>query len=535
MPVTEQNTNIFNYPMAKRGVNLTKNIVELHPDECIQAQNCIYRNGMVKRGGQNTLSDAEITTGNKIVGIHKFYKTDGVTKQIIAASGTNIKYDNSGTWVNIATSQTSGKQTHMATWGPLNHVYVTNETDDPFKWDGSTKTQFSTFGAANIPSTSALMFLPYQDRLLVIEGGDLRWSGAYVDGETIGDDWETVANCGVRPDVKLYGMINHSINNISSGEHGRVLLAGSNGMYLFSGRDLRTPSTTGDYRVDNLSIQVGCVAPRTMQWTPAGSMWLGVDRQVYLLPFNSLTPIPVSQKIFSNHSSFEGIESIPSGQMPNACAVYHKGFYILSVAQSGQTTNNVQWWLDVSRLQQDENGHWGPWYGQMLGQSISCFALQNGHGDSGELLGGESDSSVGSYVYFLNDLGIFGDNNSSIQVIYQTFFHPLGNFNFKKNIHKIEAELLDVLGTVIVGYSDIAGSLKTNDNFGLSGFAIYWNDNYWGEQDWSSSSPTRQKVSVSPTIEPRRMALTIEHNRSDDKFELYSLNVEAKEKGLVFT
>ena len=102
-----------------------------------------------------------------------------------------------------------------------------------------------------------------------------------------------------------------------------MLLAGTNGMYLFAGTDLRTPATTGNYTIFPLATKIGCNAPRTMQWTPKGTMYLGIDGQVYLLPFKSSTPVPVGDKIRSNQTGIEGIESIPNGQIQNACDTSH--------------------------------------------------------------------------------------------------------------------------------------------------------------------------------------------------------------------
>ena len=538
---------IYKYPIPKRGLNLYKSILDISPEEAIWLQNLIYRNGLAKRGGQKKQSNSEVNASDNIVGLHRFYKSDG-TKQLIAVSDTDVRYDNSGTWTAISTGQTADTQTFMTTWGPLDEVYVANGTDDPFKWDGTTKTQFSAFSASNIPSTTALMFLPYQDRLLVIEGGDLRWSGAFIDGETGGDNWETVANCGVRPDTKLNGMIVHSQQNSNTGYESQVLLAGNNGMYIFRGTDLRVPFTTGDYRIFNIPGAVACNAPRTMQWTPAGSMWLGVDRQVYLLPFGSATPIPVSDKIRSNTSGLEGIELIPAAQISKSCAIYHDGFYKLSITSSSNNFNNRQFWLDVNRLFKDEDGQYGPWYGPMLmtdgtnSSGANCYVVQSGAGDVGELITGESNANVGSYVYIDGDRALFGDNvdndgstnAQSIQIFWQSFYNPLGNEYVNKQIVKSEAVLLDVLGTVNVDYHDITGSIKTGDSFGLSGSAIFYDDDFYDDGFYSNSTPTRQLVSISPGISTRRLSMLIKHGVSTDRFEIYDLSVEARELGRTY-
>lgn len=517
MPIPEFSTNVAEYPIPIMGVNFYANIVTLDPREAIYLKNLIWRNGLIKRPGSAKFETDEVLTGNKIVGLNRFYY-GASSKQLLVASGTTVKYHDGATWQNVKTGLTDGSQTHFTTW--LDNSYIANTDDAPHKWSGSAD---SAVGAA---PADTKMFLPYQDRLLSITGGDLIWSGSFDD-----TTWETVANAGVRPDTQLFGMIHHSITNADSGFEAQVLLSGANGMYLFSGRDLRTPATTGDYTVYSLATNVGCSAVRTMQWTPKGSMWLGNDKQVYLLPFNSSTPIPVGTKIQSTRINIEGIEKIPSGQLANACAVYHDGFYKLSIAQSGKTVNNAQFWLDITRLHQDDNGHWGPWYGPMLGESISVFAVQNGSGDAGELMAGESDASVGSFVYESGQSDVFGDSGASIDVFYQSFYNPLTVPYLSKDIHKAEVEVLDTTGAITMALHDISGVLKSGIDVPISDSAIYWNDLFWDEFSWSSSQPTRLQIPISAAIRPRRLSVILEHSNATDRFELYSLFIEAKEQG----
>ncbi len=529
MPVTDTNTAVHEYPLVRRGINFYSNITTLMPEEAINTQNLIYRNGMKKRGGSTKFEDDEVQSGKKITGLHRFYyNTD--SKQLLTSSGTAVKYHDGATWQDVQTGLNDGANVEFATWGALQKVYFCNGVDELYSWDGSSAT---TLSGGAIP-TSIIQVLPYQDRLLAIDNtnpGTLSWADAFSD--TPGD-WVAASSTGVKPDSKLFGMVNHSINNSDSGYESAVLLAGANGMYLFAGTDLRTPATTGNYTIFPLATSVGCNTPRTMQWTPQGTMYLGIDGQVYLLPFKSSTPIPVGDKIRSNQGGIEGIEDIPNDQIQNACAVYHDGYYKLSITQSGQTKNNAQFWLDVNRLFQDEEGLYGPWYGPMVGMAISVFATQNGNGDGGELMGGESSGIIGSFVYQLAQPPIFADVGVAIQIYYQSPYNELGNPYLRKDVHRIEAELLDVVGTVNVEFFDIDANLKTGDNFGLSGSAIFWDDAYWNEEFWSSSAPTRQVVNISPAIQPRRMGIIIGNSSDDDTFELYALRAEATEQSKVF-
>lgn len=524
MPEKEPDRAVYAYPLARLGINMYSNPTELQPEEAVYTQNCIWRNGMVKRGGSTKVATTAVVASKKGIGLHKFYYSG--TAQLMAAAGTILKYLSGSSWVNAKTGLTDGANTFMTTW--LDKLFVANGTDTPFTWSGSSATDIT---ATNAPA-SPTQFLPYQDRMLAIQGGDLVWSPSFDETGT----WGTVANIGVRPDSVLYGMIHHGQTNTDSGYEAKVLLAGANGMYLFFGTDLRWPSTTGNYVIYPLATSVGCNAPRTMAWTPKGTIWLGIDRQVYLLPFNASTPIPIGHKIWSYTylADIDGIEDTPPGQIANACATYHNGFYKLSVAKSAGTYNTVEWWLDISRLFQDENGYWGPWYGPMLGNNINAYANLNGPGDSGELYAIDSNASIGAFVYKLDQKSIHSDVGTAIHIYYQTFFNTLGNKYFPKEVHQCEATLRDTDGSVGINFSDIENRLKTGDTLALSGSATYWDENYWDEIYWTSSQPIRQVVNISPALRPRSLSLTIENNTATDTFELYGLSVYATELSDVY-
>ena len=527
MPVKDIETEVYEYPMAKLGVNLYKNLLELRPDECIKAQNLIWENGMVKRGGQSLLTTTEVVASKRILGLHRFYRSNG-TKQTIAVADTLGKYFTSpSTWTSLGITQTTGLQTLMTTWGALDKVYITNGTDVMKSWSGSAAASITI--ADGVPT----QVLPYQDRLLTIIDGDLTWSASYDD---TGASWETIANCGVRPDTRLYGMTYHSVTSSEAGYEAMVLLAGANGMYLFAGTDLRVPYTIGDYTIYPLAIDVGCESPRTMVWTPKGTFWLGVDKKIYMLPFGSVTPIPVGTKLSSNNVDIEGIEKIPDSEIQNACATYHNGYYKIAFSRFGQTTNDVQWWLDVNRLYQDEDGHFGPWYGPMVGQAVSCFANMNGPGDIGQLLAGEATAK--GYVYLLGDKTVYGDIDPTTAIAqtmrteYQTYMNPLGSTSLRSDVHKIELEILNVVGNVYVEFHDFDAVLKADDQFAMD--AIFWDDYYWDEFYWASSRPVRKVIDISPAIQPRRLSVVIWHEVSNDVFELYSIKVKATEQNQVF-
>jgi hypothetical protein len=530
----DSETTVVEFPLPRRGVNLYINPVELHPEEAVKTQNCYYRNGLVKKPGSTQFETDEVQADKKISGLHRFYYSTS-NKQLLASSGTAVVYHDGATWQDVQTGLADGNQVHFATWGALQKAYFGNGADELYSWDGSSA---ATLSGGNIPS-SIIQVLPYQDRLLAIDAtnpGTLSWSDAF---STTAGDWVAASDTGVKPDSNLFGMVNHSINNSDSGYESAVLLGGSNGMYLFSGTDLRTPATTGNYTIYPLATNIGCNAPRTMVWTPKGTMYLGIDKQVYLLPFKTSTPIPVGQKITSliYLAGVDGIEDTPSGQIATACAVYHGGFYKLSITPEGGSTNTRQWWADIDRSSIDENGLAGPWYGPMEGETISCFATQTGNGDSGQLMAGDGSGATGkSLVYQVGQRGVTSTDGTAIEVVYRTPFNQIGNSGYRKSIHNIELEWKEVVGTISIGFTDIDGSLGSGETFGSITSLLVWNSSFnWdGSETWQSSLPIRSQVNVSPAVLPRRLSITLTHSTADDTFELYGMRAEVKEENLLF-
>jgi hypothetical protein len=517
MPERDLVSGAFEYPIPKAGLNIHGNFMKIRPDEALRLQNLRWENGLKMRGGQAFFDSNQVVANKSIVGLHRFYKSDGTT-QTLAAADTVVKYSTGSGWTNVKTGLTTGLQTYMSTWGSADEVYGANGTDAPWKWDGS-----SVSAVAAAPADT-LQFLPFRDRLLSLTGGDVTWSAAFDD-----TSWGTVANIGVRPDTNLNGMVIHAVNDENVGQNAKVLLAGDNGMYLLQGTDLRWPATTGDYSIIPLAINVGCNSPRTMCWTPRGTMFLGIDRQVYMVPFDSVSPVPVGTKIQSNLQGIRGIESIPAGQINGACAVYHDGFYKLSVAQQGGTNNTQQFWLDV-RI--------GPWYGPMAGQSIGVFALQGGSGDSGILMGGE-DTAKG-YVYTLHDPSVFNDidpsdgSSQAITTIWQSFFNPLGNESVMKDISFTEHEILKTDDSVTITFKDIDSTSGTVVNLNLPTSATKWGASTWGSFLWQGFTPDRVRTEVNPVIRARTLSVTTTHNTSTKKYEIYGFRVKATQQHQTF-
>ncbi len=253
-----------------------------------------------------------------------------------------------------------------------------------------------------------------------------------------------------------------------------------------------------------------------------------------MLPFGTNTAIRIGDKIISNDSNVEGIEGIPSGQIANACAVYHDGFYKLSYASAGMSYNDRQFWLDINNIRQDEDGFWGPWYGPMIGMNVSCFFNQAGPGDSGDLLGGEANSATGGFVYDLDKAGTFGDSGSSIDCMWKTFLFDFQTPHLMKTCHEIEFEFLDTSAGFTVDLYNPSYSILATETFTISSEQAYYNEDFYNVDFYYGENLARELVEINPSAQFRRLSLLLSHGSASDDFQIYSVGVKALEEGMGF-
>lgn len=464
------------------------------------------------------LTSIEVSTGKAVTSLHRFYYGSN-SKQLLAASGTTLKkYDDISAYDNVLTGLTDGAQVNMTTWGPKDAVYIANGNQTPSKWNGTAITNLGSF-----PSTTK-QFIAILDRLAWIDGTNpsfIQYSDAYDDTIVIAaQNALKVPGPGIIHGLAYHGLIT------DVGFAYKIIVAKGSSMWLLTANDL-TPATL-DARMDIISENIGCEAFRTIQSTPIGTLFLGTDKQIYLITYDART-ILVGSLIRSNRVETKGVEQIPSGQMDKPFAVYHDGFYKLFFPQQGGSYNTIQYWLDITRFIQDpEDGMWGPWYGPMLGQNITHAIAQNGPGDNGNLMGGEANASTGSYVYQLDNTN--ADQGTAINYIYQTNYDSHKRPQYNNTIHTVDIELANVDGSIAVTFFDTSGSLSSGESVTLpSQTAVYWNDQDWNDFYWTAAgTPVRQQITPEDKLIARYLSMTFDFSSTAEKFELYSIMVKGQ-------
>jgi|TARA_R100000049_G_C1954966_1_gene107572 hypothetical protein len=632
MAVREHQGDILQYGMPINGINLYKSLVDLDSDECVMAQNLIYRNGLVGRGGASKLVDSAVNGSNKITGLEALYDSsgDGV---ILAASNGKIKYKDGSSWSPIDSSLgqnwNSSADVKINQWGALDTIYLANGVDRALRRnsDGSIDEagkveltivdgqEFIDAASATITFTvedevtvllegrdfsasanengmaenlapvvngisgltasasgavvyvtadmeshlqvaesnlgesaitfsngflgppKANQFLNYQDRLMCLDENNpsrVSWSKPYDDSE-----WETRSATGISIDSRIYGMSVHSIHNKNTGYQAGVLFFGATGVHFFQASDMRVPYTTGDYTIYPISLDIGVDAVKTAKWTPVGTMFLARDKKVYMLPFNTSTPVEISQKIISNLSYLEGIEGIEAGRIADACGVYHDGYYKLSFSRDSVTANDTQFWLEVGRLSKDNRNAYQPWYGPMTGVGRSVFAVRRGPGDKGELISGDESDGV---VYLDGDISTLDDDGEAIIHAYQSLFAggvggllaQKSTASILKRTDRCELNIFDTISAATIDFYDVGKQLSIVNSFSSLGKADYYCGGFYcGEAYCTTNSPTKVIIPIDPLIEFYMLSATILHSVAGEKFELHNFNVHLTQEDLV--
>lgn len=534
MPFQEPIQKVFEYKMPIGGVNMSVGRLGIADDQSLEMKNLYVRGGIKKRDGYDKRVATAVKVGsNKITFLHRFYLQDGTSKLLVG--GGDVYAEQTGTsWTTFIFSRSNNISVNVETWGALDKVYFADSVLLGASWDGTT--------ALNVPGLETegiipTQFLAYQDRLLMIsltEPGALRWSDSFDD-----TNWVSAAATGVRPDSVIHGMVIHS-SSISQeqGQNAQVLLAGSNGMYLFAGTNLSL--TFSNYTIQSLATRVGCNAPKTMAWTPMGTVYLGNDLQVYLLPFDSITPVPIGENIRSQVKGFNGIESIDASKITDARAIYQDGFYKLSVTATGSTFNNRQWWFDVSSsfrrtMSQSVSTRTLSigWFGPMIGMNFSEMISMPGAGDKGEFIAGEGDTSVGAFVYD-SDPAKDDDDGASIDYRWRSFFNPLSNPYLNSDCHLMEIEFLNTNQTINFTFQDsdqknTRGSVLFQ-TFGTG--SIYGTFNY-GTANYGGVSQSRERLPITPPINLRFIGIVM-FGKSSVDLEVYAVRLEEMEQSAVF-
>lgn len=510
-----RNGYVYTYSLPAAGLNIAKDQMSLHADESPWMKNCYYREGIQERRGMRNLTTTKLTTsGNTFTSaVHRYY-FDTASRWLLAGegnivtkSGSIYKYNESaGTWTLFISGRSTGTL-DFTDWPALNSVFISDGVNPVIKFSGiSNYTTISGVQAGiGIKQT-----LPILDRMLGIDRTNpsfLKWTEPYnPDLWTSGHDAAKVGGAGQIEGLANFGLLTFE------GYQQKALIFKSASTWLFSAVDLTLASF--DARLDLVTNTVGCTAIKTAKATPLGTIFLGSDKQVYLLNIQ-LELKAIGTKIRSNREDVQGIESIPTGVLFRSHATYHDGFYKLYVPGAGGGFPDTQFWLDIDNFQKDYAGLYGPWYGPITGQSINATCIQNGPSDGNELIGAEADPTIGPYVYIMDagSTDLAGTTVNNITMQYHTNYNDHGRSEMNKSLKQIDYQHNRPGGTINLVIADI-------DNVAVSGLSTILS---------SGSNAERVQVIPDERFIARNMSVQFTHTASD-LLSIYKISAEGQIK-----
>lgn len=235
----------------------------------------------------------------------------------------------------------------------------------------------------------------------------------------------------------------NSVSNDAQGIKGQLVVFTTKRVVTYDGLPPVSGNPTGTAFHSVSLSDVGCIAYKTIQQTPAGLVFLGTDGLVYLMPkFSNGGPLPVSRTVES------AFNKLTLTQQRNCAAVYDDGQYKLSVPEVNQsleengeafrvidttaspyageggtlvttsgaitrygnqaaTIPNVQYWLDIREPMDPSQIDFGyAWTGPHTGMKHSCFAKGTQYNDFNILWAG---SAIDGTIYQASVEGLGSD------------------------------------------------------------------------------------------------------------------------------
>lgn len=238
------------------------------------------------------------------------------------------------------------------------------------------------------------------------EGDDLR--NYVLFGDT--DDPQIVSlSTGIRvgdnpsEPITALGLVTISTDN--EGQLAQLACFTAKRMMLYSGIQAQSATTGSDFqRVVN--TRTGTVSPNAMVQTPMGLVFLGSDKQVYLVRPND-NPRPISRAIDP------ALKDLTLSQLKVAAATYEDGYYKLSIPNGEDTHNSIQWWADMRFIQGGEYDFGVRWFGPQEGVKIAAFATVRGAEDTFQSYGGQTNTSS---IWLLSQEGVTQDGTADIDI-----------------------------------------------------------------------------------------------------------------------
>lgn len=324
------------------GLNSTGGPLSIQNNESSGLENIDFNKfgSVLKRNGYTALNTTAISGSVQSDGTHWFeYNAAGTyTSKILNVTNTKLyKMDDlDGTWDDITGGLTITASNHCDFENFLNEVYITNNTDVPFKWNGT-----GDGAAMTVPSglTKAKCVVQFNNYLFL---GNVTVSSAAFPSRFY---WSNLKDTGTWPATSFIEV------SKDDGQQIIEMKVMGDSLIILKERAIYYVKFTGDNDIPFVLFKsassVGCMAQHSVQEVENGLVFLSFDGFYY---FDGNNSYKISSKIQSTINGY----NLSRFNQARSTTQKNKNRYFCSLPSSGQTNNDVvlvwDWFLNAWSL-----------------------------------------------------------------------------------------------------------------------------------------------------------------------------------------
>lgn len=459
-------SEISQFPLPERGVNLSVQSNLLAPDQWPLMQNYVLDGAVDKREGMRRINATALDANKRVSGGTKYYYRIGSTRfptsTRLVTYGTNLsKISDNGLETAVATDLTDDADTFFNAWPFTRKLYISNGEDTLRAYDGPLDS-YATLTGTNIPTPIARV-IGLNDRMFAITPDGIERTNPGVDNVWSLNNWATFKGSQEGHFTALYPWTFKTISGFIEG----ALAFQDSSYYRFHGTnfgsnvDSASVDINSDAAINLVNDDIGTSSPSSVVEVPGvGLFWFTSDFNVYHIPANQLTGGYVANSLRSV-IEIPGIESVHPGFLDKVWMKYLFPYLMLGIPEKTSPYTSQQWWMDVRVF-----GRLGPvWFGPMVGQTLSTPWVEKQLQDN-FIFAGEGDPAKGAYVYQLRAPKSYTDMQGSVDADVvakcRTFLNAFGAPNLEKRLQSIHYEASPFAGDVTIRLYDINGLIVDN-------------------------------------------------------------------------
>ena len=231
---------------------------------------------------------------------------------------------------------------------------------------------------------------------------------------------------------------------------------------------------TGSLSINFLSLNVGCLSPRTITQTPVGTIFAGMDGPYLISPLGAVIPLTKdSSKLTPDlQAPFQNIRN-PS----RACGSFSGSIYRVCLETIRDGNNTVDdYWFDVTRRR------WS-------GPHTFAYDCVSQVGNYFLLSSRTAGAKLFKSQYMFDTSSVYTDNGSQIRCILESSSFPkTQNINMKQVVEStVELSSVAQALTFEIDALDYTYSTLDTVSITVNSSTFLWGAGIWGEGIWGAS------------------------------------------------